>query len=150
MFRVFKIKKNDEGQSLVEFALVLPILLLLIMGIIQFGLVLSGYVTISNAAREGARVGIIEQNATSINNKVDEAFDTSPTLTLTSVANIPDPGVTSNPSINDNGFTPGQPLSVKVYGDVEIIVPLLDGIFEDGAVTISRTAVMMVEGYIDD
>jgi Flp pilus assembly protein TadG len=47
------------GQSLVEFSLVLVPLLLLILGIVQFGLIFNAYVTITNAAREGARTGTI-------------------------------------------------------------------------------------------
>jgi len=48
-----------RGQSLVEFALVLVPLLLLILGVIQFGLIFNSYVTMTNAAREGARTGTI-------------------------------------------------------------------------------------------
>ena len=48
-----------RGQSLVEFALVLVPLLLLILGVVQFGLIFNSYVTMTNAAREGARTGTI-------------------------------------------------------------------------------------------
>ena len=48
-----------HGQSLVEFALVLVPLLMLILGVIQFGLIFNSYVTMTNAAREGARSGTI-------------------------------------------------------------------------------------------
>jgi Flp pilus assembly protein TadG len=49
----------DRGQSLVEFALVLVPLFVILLGIIQFGFVFNAYVTITNAAREGARNGTI-------------------------------------------------------------------------------------------
>lgn len=140
MFRRSSLKRNEKGQSLVEFALVLPLLLFLIMGIIQFGLVLSGYVTVSNAAREGARVGIIEKNDTSIIAKVTEAFDVSATLTNPSIEiTFPEGG----------GYTNGNPLSVKVKGDVAIIVPLLDTVFAGNSIEVSRTSVMMIEGFIN-
>ena len=48
-----------RGQSLVEFALVLIPLMLLILGVVQFGLIFNTYVTMTNAAREGARSGTI-------------------------------------------------------------------------------------------
>jgi Flp pilus assembly protein TadG len=48
--------RGEEGQSLVEFALVLPLLLLLLLGIIQFGAVFNALITINAAAREGARL----------------------------------------------------------------------------------------------
>ena len=48
-------RANTRGQGLVEFALVLTPLFLVLLGIIQVGLVINGYVTIANASREGAR-----------------------------------------------------------------------------------------------
>lgn len=48
-----------DGQSLVEFALVLPILLLLILGMIEFGWILNGKITLTSAVREGARAAIV-------------------------------------------------------------------------------------------
>jgi Flp pilus assembly protein TadG len=52
---------RERGQSLVEFALVIPVLLLLFMGILDFGRAIYAYNTLSNAAREGARVAIVDQ-----------------------------------------------------------------------------------------
>ena len=51
--------RATRGQSLVEFALVLVPLLLLILGVVQFGFIFNSYVTMTNAAREGARSGTI-------------------------------------------------------------------------------------------
>jgi Flp pilus assembly protein TadG len=47
--------RNQQGQAVTEFALVLPILALLLFGIIQFGIVFNHYVTITDAVRTGAR-----------------------------------------------------------------------------------------------
>ena len=47
--------RNERGQALVEFALVLPILLILVLGIIEFGRAWNLHQTITHAAREGAR-----------------------------------------------------------------------------------------------
>ncbi|MEX1171723.1 MAG: TadE/TadG family type IV pilus assembly protein [Chloroflexota bacterium] len=49
----------DAGQSLVEFALVLMPLFLILLGIIQFGFIFNTYVTMTNAAREGARAASV-------------------------------------------------------------------------------------------
>ena len=49
----------EDGQSLVEFSLILTPLLFLLLGIIQFGFVFNAYVTVSTAAREAARIGTI-------------------------------------------------------------------------------------------
>jgi Flp pilus assembly protein TadG len=48
-----------NGQSLVEFALILTPLFLILLGIIQFGFIFNTYVTLTNAARDAAREGTI-------------------------------------------------------------------------------------------
>ena len=48
-----------RSQDLVEFALVFPVLMLLLFGIIDFGRIFHVLIAISNAAREGARYGVI-------------------------------------------------------------------------------------------
>ncbi len=50
-----------RGQSLVEFALILPILILMLVGVLDFGRAIYAYNTINNAAREGARLAIVDQ-----------------------------------------------------------------------------------------
>lgn len=60
-------RKRDSGQSLVEFALVLPVFLLLLAGIIDFGFMFYSRITVINAAREGARSAVTAiDNPTSI------------------------------------------------------------------------------------
>ncbi len=50
---------QEEGQDLVEYALVLPLFLFLVLTIIELSLLFFDYVTVSNAAREGARAGVV-------------------------------------------------------------------------------------------
>jgi Flp pilus assembly protein TadG len=52
-------RARERGQGLVEFALVLAPLMLVLLGIVQFGFIFNSYVTMTNAAREGARSGTI-------------------------------------------------------------------------------------------
>ena len=59
---MMRIKRRDRGQSLVEFALILPIFLLFLFGIIDLGRGVYAYNTIQNAAREAVRVAIVDQN----------------------------------------------------------------------------------------
>lgn len=54
-----KFKREERGQGLVEFALVLPILLALVLGIIEFGWALNGKITLNSAVREGARAAAV-------------------------------------------------------------------------------------------
>jgi Flp pilus assembly protein TadG len=51
--------RSQTGAELVEFALVLPILLLVFGGIVDFGLLLQRQQVITNAAREGARLAVL-------------------------------------------------------------------------------------------
>lgn len=51
--------KKLKGTSMVEFALTLPILMLLIVGIIEFGVIAYNKAVITNASREGARYGVV-------------------------------------------------------------------------------------------
>jgi Flp pilus assembly protein TadG len=52
------VKANDSGQTLVEFAISLPIFLLLVLGVIDFGYLSSTKVTLQNAVRQGGRYAI--------------------------------------------------------------------------------------------
>jgi hypothetical protein len=51
----------DHGGAMVEFAIVLPLLLILVFGIIEFGILMYNRAVLSNASREGARYGIISE-----------------------------------------------------------------------------------------
>ncbi|HEX5825769.1 MAG TPA: TadE family protein [Candidatus Limnocylindrales bacterium] len=59
-------KRFSRGQALVEFALVLPVLILILMALFDFGRAILFYNTISEAARNGARVAIVNQTPADI------------------------------------------------------------------------------------
>ncbi len=59
MKKWIKLRKNEDAQALVEFTLIFPILILLVLGMIEFGWLLNGKITLNSAAREGARVGAV-------------------------------------------------------------------------------------------
>jgi Flp pilus assembly protein TadG len=56
-------RRDSRGQSLVEFSLVFPIIVLLIVGFVEIGRAVFAYNTIANAARQGARVATVNQLA---------------------------------------------------------------------------------------
>ncbi len=64
------LSKSERGASLVEFALVIPILLTLVMGIIEFGWLFNGWITITGAAREGARLAVVGKDFDEIDSAV--------------------------------------------------------------------------------
>ena len=55
--RSIRCENTDRGATLVEFAMVMPLILLLVIGILEYGLLFRDWLTVSNAAREGVRVG---------------------------------------------------------------------------------------------
>ena len=59
MKRLLKRLGGDQAAQLVEFALVLPMLLLVVLGIAEFGFIFQRYEVVTNAAREGARMAVL-------------------------------------------------------------------------------------------
>jgi Flp pilus assembly protein TadG len=71
-----KIVKDENGGSLIEFAIIAPVLFLILFGIIEFGILIYDNAMITNASREGARAGIVysfdPSNNTAIRKTDDE------------------------------------------------------------------------------
>jgi Flp pilus assembly protein TadG len=57
-----RITRDETGQTMVEFAIVLPVLCVLLFGIIQLGIVFNNYVTLTDAVRAGARTAAVSRN----------------------------------------------------------------------------------------
>ena len=55
-FALRRLRRSESGAEVIEFALTLPLLLLVVLGIIEFGFVFQQYEVVTNAAREGARI----------------------------------------------------------------------------------------------
>jgi Flp pilus assembly protein TadG len=84
--------RSDAGAELIEFAIVVPLLVLLLAGIFDFGMMFRSFEVVTNAAREGARVCVLPGYAAAdVQNRVDQYMAvsgmTSP-YTVTS-ANVP-------------------------------------------------------------
>ena len=54
---------SEQGQTMTEFAIILPLLVVLLFGIIQFGIAFNNYVTLTDAARAGARKGAVSRQS---------------------------------------------------------------------------------------
>ena len=57
---------SERGQALVEFAIILPFILLVLMGVVDFGRAIFAYNEVANASREGGRTGIVNQTLADI------------------------------------------------------------------------------------
>lgn len=66
---------NERGASAVEFALLLPLLMMILFGIIEFGMALYRQSIITNASREGARLGIVQSIPAITTGQINAAID---------------------------------------------------------------------------
>ena len=121
--------KAERAQSLVEFALVVPMLLILLFGIIDFGLGLRAYISVSSATREGARYAAVGNPAGTFS--AGGSGDCNGTMTTSAVgkvcsnlkglnlANIEDVSVTY-----PDGQAPGESVVVQLDYEYEYITPV--------------------------
>jgi Flp pilus assembly protein TadG len=132
---------RGRGQALVEFALVVPLFLLLVAGMVDFGMGLASSIAVTNAAREGARLGIITPNATAIDNRARAiALGLDQTkVTVTSTCSRP---AGSSPSTCTLGtWKAGDSVVVKVDYNYQMIWPLAMG----NTINMSSSAQMRLE-----
>jgi len=97
--------RNQQGQSMTEFALVLPILSLLLFGVIQFGLVFNNYLTLTDAVRAGARQAAVGRHLSDPQSSAIAAVRGAATDLRQSDLNV---NVAANP-----GWTPGSEVTVS-------------------------------------
>jgi hypothetical protein len=126
-----KTKKRSRGQGLVEFALILPLLLLILLGIFEFGRAFFIYSNLFNAAREGTRYGMTNpRDYMGITRHTEEAI----TALSTDDVNIwvwydRGPGDTSQ-IIDSNQVAVGYRVVVFIQHDLTALTPLLEPFFE--------------------
>lgn len=128
-----KLAKESKGQSLVEFALILPVLLFLFMGIIQFGYVLNAYMIMTGINRDAARVGSVSNSDEDIRQAIQRD---------NSVLDANKLSVTIQP--NEYYRRRGDSLTVSLKYPVPIIVPLFESI-SAGSIQLSSSVTMRVE-----
>lgn len=128
-----KLIKDKQGQALVELALVLPLLILLVMGTMEFGRIFHSYLLITNASREGARSGIVGTDDNGIKTTVE---------TVAASLGLTDAEITITPTTSSR--TRGVPLTVQVNYSVSLITPVLD-VFVPNPFPLSASTTMRVE-----
>lgn len=126
---------GEHGQGLVEFALLLPVFLLLLLGMIQFGLVFHTYLTLEDGAHEGVRAATIDNGTQTLSQVTQAVIDAMPTLNSSSVT------VTMNPSTTPR--VNGTAVTVTVGYNLPIIIPIISGIMGSN-MSLSSSDVMSV------
>jgi len=102
--------KNHRGATAVEFAIVFPLLILLLFGIIEFSVILYDKAMITNASREGARAGIVSQLVRVSDTQIQGVVDNYCRLYLISFRS----GAAPVTTVTRTGSTFGSELSVTV------------------------------------
>lgn len=99
--------RGERGAALVEFALTLPLLLVVIAGIVDFAFLFQRYEVVTNAAREGARIASTP------------VYNLNPTVVRMHVREYVRTGLALTPTALDQVLPPtGTPASVEVGNDV--------------------------------
>ncbi|WP_040379291.1 TadE/TadG family type IV pilus assembly protein [Dethiobacter alkaliphilus] len=124
--------KNEKGQAIVESALVLPIILLLLLGMVEMGRMGNAYLTVTNAARHGARLGAVGGTNAEIAERVQSA------------ATALDPATIVVEIYPEHQRTTGQDIRVTVSYPMSLILPLPTSILE-GPVLVSSDTTMRIE-----
>ena len=129
--------KKEEGASVVEFAILAPLFVVLLFGLVEFGLAIYSKGMITNASREGARFGVVystpRKTDAEITSKVQEYL-----------ANA---GFQDDVNINVTGAqgTSGTPLTVSVtYPYTFQVLPNFVSGFT-GAMNLTANTVMLME-----
>ncbi|MDD2211513.1 MAG: TadE/TadG family type IV pilus assembly protein [Desulfitobacteriaceae bacterium] len=139
MFRnIIRRIKDEKGQAVVELAITLPILLLILGGIVDFGWLITNQNAIDRSARDGARYAIVN------------AAETDPMESIKTYTKALAPaGIQEKLTVDVTFTTPDTPRSgdviVEVSGNIAVLTPLA-GIFTEGQeVNLSSSCRMKVE-----
>jgi Flp pilus assembly protein TadG len=128
--------RSERGAELIEMALVTPILLLLVMGIVDFGFLFQRYVVLTNAAVEGARVASMPGYTTADAAARVQAYATNGGVpgTVTAVAtavSLPGAG---------GGTWPGMQMTVTHVYNLQYIAPIVTLVGGSSAASVTLTA----------
>lgn len=131
-----KVKSRGEtGASAVEFAIVLPVLLVVIFGIIEFGFAIYDKTMITHASREGARAGIIFRVPPVTDNEIVNVVNNYLSDNLITFGG----STSATVSVTRGGYNAGDALKVTVaYTYTSLILP-------DLVATLSREFNMVAE-----
>ncbi|MBU2598175.1 MAG: pilus assembly protein [Actinobacteria bacterium] len=126
-----RIIKNEKGASAVEFAIILPILIMLVFGIFQFGIAYNNYITITHAAREGARRAAVDLNNPDLKDIIIERAYPIPITEDDIIITTPE------------GTNIGDPVEVEITYNITIEIPLVGS----WNIPLTNKAVMRLENY---
>lgn len=128
---------DENGQDLIEYALVAPLFFLLVFAIVEAGVLLLAYGSVANAAREGARAAIVPPGAACDITCLDER---AATAALQSTIGLDPAALTI--TVNRTATTLGVNVN---YVAPLLTAPVITALGGTDSVTIQATAVMNTE-----
>lgn len=133
-------RSPTRGQSLVEFALLLPILLLIAVVLLDLGRGVYYYSVIYNAAREGARYGIVNYRDTR-DDLIAGIISTASELTI----GLDPDELTITPNVPAYPIETGDFLQVTAEYNFSVVTPLANLFVDGGIIELSSTSTMFFE-----
>jgi Flp pilus assembly protein TadG len=109
--------RTERGQTMVEFAMVLPVLAILLFGVIQFGVLFNNYVTLTDATRAGARRAAVSRQASNPSAATVDAVRRSWSPDPDPKLDVPPPTSSWQPGA-DVTVTATYPYSINLLGVV--------------------------------
>jgi Flp pilus assembly protein TadG len=105
-------RHDEHGQAVTEFAVILPVLLLVLFAIFQFGVIFNNYIEVAAAAREGARKGAVSR--TSGNCAAVQSLVVSSAQNAAPGLSKPRMGIVVNDTCTSNQVQAGADITVTV------------------------------------
>lgn len=136
MKRLTRIRQED-GQGVVEFGLAIPLVLIMLLGILEFGWLFNAKITLTSAAREGARVAVVS----TIDQRNRAYLASSEAVAGVSGITIPNDNIHFVYYTDDEIITNTNNAIVEIKG---LVAPLI-GLFFNAPVEIQAKAVMRIE-----
>ena len=131
-------KKREDGQAMVEFALILPIFLLILCGIIDFGWLFYNQLSLNNACREGARYAVVNTAEDASTQAIINHIENT---TTTVFAND---GVDIKIEYSSPADPTAGDITVSMEAEISFFTPVLSTVLGKEK-TITSTVIMKVE-----
>lgn len=124
-----KVLKNERGQSLIEFTIILPIILIILMGIFEFGIMINSYLTINNAARESSRLAAVGGTDIEVIN-----------MALSRLPNLDTNNIMIEVTPSGLNRVRGESVTVKITYNYQVITPIISNIINNSVNLIAKNS----------
>lgn len=126
-------RKAERGQSMIEVAIAIPLLILIVAGILDLGRAYFTYIALSDAAAEGAAYAAIHPQDTA--QIIERTVDSSGGLVVLEPDMV---------SVGYAGLSAGSPVTVAVRYDYDLLTPIISALVPDGTITMKATVAQSI------